>query len=236
MHIIDRGPDTNPNHLETWLGKDQVDLLSKNMDKFYWPIALHGVPGKVYAMPGGGFSGRISVGEVTSALDRADALAKRLMNEQRAKIAQHRIFQNAALRSKLDKSLHAFSSLSAIIAAATGGKLQQYPFNKAGTAPTAAGGAIDLWTIAGMPVAGAAGSAAPGGKAWSNTDTGALAGYANAITANSNHFIAAKVSASILSNNLLIYDRTFSVAKTMNSTAANYPPVRPDITARLPTA
>ena len=217
MNIIGRGSDTDPNKLERWLGNDVVENLSKNMGQFYWHIALHGTPGKVYAMPGGGFSGKIEAGEFTSAMDRADALAKRLQNEQRAKIAQHRIFQNSALRSKLDHKHHAFASLSALIAAASGGKAQQLSFLKNGTSPTAIGGAIDLWTCTGMPTAGSAAAAAPGGTVFNSTSAGAL-GYANAATANANHFTTLVTTASVTPNTLLAYDRLFGVAKTMNST------------------
>lgn len=205
--------DTNPNHLERWLGAAVVERVSQQMKDFYWPIALHGVPGKVFAMPDGGFSGKIEAGEFSSAFDRADALLQKMQREEKARM------YNRVNNPRYHRQNGSFANLSAIITAATGGKAQQIPFQKTGTAPTAIGGAIDLWTIAGMPVAGAAGAAAPSGTAWTSASTGALAGYRNGSTTNSNHFTTGYGNCSVLQNSLMIYDRLFSVAATMASTS-----------------
>jgi len=47
-------------------------------------------------------------------------------------------------------------SLSALIAAATGGKAQNLTFQKAGVASNAIGNCIDPWTLGNQPAAGAA--------------------------------------------------------------------------------
>jgi hypothetical protein len=115
-------------------------------------------------------------------------------------------------------SVGAFASIDAVVAAWTGGKGQTVQFSKTGVASNAIGNANDLWTRAGSPGAGAAGSAAPGGKAWSKTDAGGIV-LNNGITADSNHYLNWTLTTSVINNSLLLYDRLFSVAKTMNSTA-----------------
>ncbi|UOF80954.1 hypothetical protein [Caudoviricetes sp.] len=208
---------TNSSHIERWLGKEKVEEISKNMRDFYWPVAIHGVPGYVYGMPGGDFAGKILCGSEMSAYDRAMDSVRRYEKEQIAKIAQHRIGSDLSLRSRMDKRHHSFASLSAIITAATGGKMQNLNFSKTGVASNAIGNANDLWTRAGQPVAGAAGGAAPGGTVPTNASTGAL-GYVNPSSANTGHLTTANITASVVNNTLLLYDRLFAVAKTMNST------------------
>lgn len=200
-----RGKDTNPNHLERWLGAEKVAKVSKEMERFYWPIAMHGVPGAVYAMPGGGFSGEIRGGAEVSAVERAVASYKR-QKKAEFTLAAHRRGQ-----------MGAFADLGALIAAATGGKAQYPIFYKTGTAANAIGNGEDLWIAAGQPAAGAAGAAAPGGTAHTSANTGALK-YTNPGTANSGHFVSGFATATVLANTLLLTDRLFSVAKTMNST------------------
>lgn len=213
MIEISRGKETNATQLETWLGADVVNKLSKDMEKFYYPIAVHGVPGAVYAMPGGGFSGKIKGGEFASAMDRGFDTLERLKREEQARQ------RNRVNAPRYFKQHGAFASLSAVIAAATGGKKFDYRFQKTGVASNAIGNANDLWTRAGYPGAGAAGAAAPGGTVPTSATTGALPGYINGASANANHFIAGWVTASVINNSLLLYDRIFAVAKTMASTA-----------------
>jgi hypothetical protein len=197
---------THSGRLERWLGPEQVAGVSRAMRGFYWPIAMHGVPGSVYAMPGGDFSGEIRGGQEMSAVDRASDSVRRFRRAQRARMAMSR------------KQLGAFSNLSSLIAAATGGKAQNFTFTKTGTAVAAIGNAADLWTNAGQPAAGAAGAAAPTGTSPTNATTGNL-GYANPANANTGHFVTGYVTGSVVANTLLMYDRLLSVAKTMNSTA-----------------
>lgn len=204
---------TNPNHIETWLGRDKVAQISNNMRDFYWPVALDGVPGCVYAMPGGDFAGRILAGSEVSALERAVEIVGR-HNDRKA---EHRwAVQNFGNRYG-SRKLHAFASLSAVITAATGGKQQNMLFSKTGVASNAIGNANDLWTRAGSPTAGAAAAAAPGGTVPTSATTGAL-GYVNPSSANTGHLTTGNIYASVVNNALLMYDRLFAVAKTMNST------------------
>lgn len=210
---------THTQRLETWLGVDAVAQLSENMRRFYAPVAVHGVPGAVWAMPGGDFCGEIRGGQEVSAVDRAVMTVNREARARRANLSLHRIANSQTLRARLDRRQHAFASLSALIAAATGGKSQQPLFSKTGRVVSVAAAAADLWTAAGAPGAGAAGAAAPGGTASTSATTGAMF-FTNPSTANGAHFVTGWPTATLAGSGLLLYDRLFSVAKTMNSTAA----------------
>lgn len=216
---LDSWKHTNSQHLEQWLGKEAVDNVTQNMRDFYWPVPLSGVPGNVYAMPGGDFAGKIKTNGEMSAINRLEESVKKEANAYKAKVASHRIAGDLSLRGKIDKRYHAFASADAVYAAATGGKAQFFPFVKTGVASNAIGNCIDLWTaLTSNPTAGAAAGAAPGGVVPDNASAGAFA-YVNPASAGTGHFLAAEVTASVINNTLLLYDRIFAVAKTMNSTA-----------------
>jgi hypothetical protein len=198
---------THSDRLERWLGKDQVERLSRSMEKFYWPVPVHGVPGRVFAMPGGDFTGEIRAGQEMSAIDRAIDIEKRARRS--------RLFLAAMRR----RQSGAFASLSALVTAGTtAGKRYDTQFNKAGVASNAIGNGIDLWTLGASPAAGAAGTAGPGGKVWTSADVGALP-FVNPANANTSHFVTGYVTGSVAPNTLLLYDRLFSVAKAMNTAA-----------------
>jgi hypothetical protein len=215
MHKYSRGRSTHADRLERWLGKSQVEALSAQFRNFYWPVAVHGVPGEVYVMPGGDFAGEIKAGYYLSKEDGAVTVLKKLRHAAELKVRRFK-----ALGTLIDlvragdrrlASIGAFATIDAVVAAYTGGKGQQINFSKTGTAPTAIAGAIDMWQKAGYPAAGAAGSAAPGGKAWSVADAGAMP-LQNLGGAGTMHYLNWSVSAGIINNSLLLYDRIFSVA------------------------
>ena len=222
MHQLSRGRATHADKLERWLGKEQVERISRDFRNFYWPVPVNGVPGKVFVMPGGDFAGEIAAGSFMSAADGAALTIKKLKARLDAKLKQSKALRTLAdLLHAEDRrmlSVGAFASIDAVVAAYTGGKGQQIVFSKTGVASNAIGNSNDLWTRAGWPGAGAAGSAAPGGKAWSKADAGALP-YLNGASADSNHYLNWALTASVVNNSLLLYDRLFSVVKTMNSTA-----------------
>jgi hypothetical protein len=192
--------------LERWLGADVVAKISESMRNWYGPpIAMHGVPGAVYAAPGGDFVGRIRAGGEVSAIERgAEVLrAARALSQVRfaRAVNQH----------------GGFASLSALIASASSGKGQMLSFHKIG-ATGVSGVTNSLWGVGNLPPAGADGSAAPGGRACNSATTGAFS-YVNPAPPDTMHFVTAWSSASVSSNTLLLYDRLFDVAKAMNSTA-----------------
>lgn len=213
---------THSDRLERWLGAEQVTALSAHFRSFYHPVPVHGVPGEIYVMPGGDFTGEIKAGAFLSKHDGAAIVMKKLRVAAERKERRHR-----ALGTLLDliragdarlASIGAFASIDAVIAAYTGGKGQALNFAKTGVPANAIGNSNDLWTRAGQPVAGGAASAAPGGVAPTSATTGAL-GFKNLGVANSGHYLNWSLGASVINNSLLLYDRIFAVAKTMNSTA-----------------
>src|SRR6266853_6575738 len=147
--------------LERWLGREHLAALSFAMRAWPGPpIAVAGVPGAVYVTGGGDFCGEYRGPVQMDAVSRAEEVVRRIRREK----FQRRYWHQRG----------AFTSLSALIAAKTGGKSVTMLFNKTGTAPTAANAAMDLWTTAGQPAAGAAGAAAPTGTSPTNATTGNL--------------------------------------------------------------
>jgi hypothetical protein len=103
-----------------------------------------------------------------------------------------------------------------LIAEATSGKRREVVWNKTGVT-AAANGSCSIWGLSGTPEAGAAASAAPGGRAPDSTTVGAMLGLDN-VSPDTRHFVFGIEQSSTLGTSLL-YDRIFDVAKTMNSTA-----------------
>lgn len=196
---------TRAQDLERWLGAVAVHNLSVNFRDWTGPpVAVAGVPGKVFVTKGGDFVGECRAGQEVSGVERA----MHIVREEEKRRFKH----------FMRKQRGSFSSLSALITAATAGKQIRMQFSKVGTAPTAILGAMDMWTNTGQPTAGSAGAAAPGGTASTNATAGALS-FANAVSnANTSHFVNAWLTANAV-NSLLLYDRLLSVAKTMNNTA-----------------
>jgi hypothetical protein len=215
MHKYSRGKATHSDRLERWLGAEQVKHISENFKNFYYPVAVHGVPGEVYIMPGGDFAGEIKAGYFLNKEDGAAMVLKKLRYAAEKKVKQFK-----ALGTLMDMirmgdpqlaSIGAFASVDAVVAAYTGAKGQQMNFSKTGTAPTAVAGAIDMWQKAGNPVAGAAGGAAAGGTVPTSASTGALA-LKNVGTSQTMHYLNWSLAAGVINNSLLLYDRIFAVA------------------------
>lgn len=212
---------THSDKLERYLGKEQVEEISARFKDFYYPVAVHGVPGNVYVMPGGDFVGEIKAGAYFNKHDGAAAVLKKIQARAEKKYSQNKALGNLIdmirMEDKNLASVGAFASIDAVVAAATGGKAQSMQFFKTGVASNAIGNSNDLWTRVGQPVAGAAASAAPGGVVPTSASTGALP-FKNLGTANTGHYLNWALSASVINNSLLLYDRIFAVVKTMNST------------------
>jgi hypothetical protein len=191
--------------LERWYGAEAMKRVSGSMRQFPFPAPLLDCPGRVFAMPGGDFVGSLRAGAEMSALDRAADALRRYRRAAKARGLQH-------------GRLNAFASLDAMVAAATGGKAQYLNFSQTGVAASAIGGSMEMWTRGPQPAAGAAGAAAPGGTATTNSTTGNW-GWANPTSANTGHYLAIELTASVINNSLAIIDQLLRVAKTMNSTA-----------------
>ena len=197
---------THSDRLERWLGADKVAHVSAAMRDWYGPpIAVHGVPGAVYATKGGDFIGRIDAGAEASAQDRAREILKREERYRRWRMA--RMFRQAGAIGSYDEA----------IAAAFAGGRREFLFNKAGTTGVVAA-TNTLWYVGNQPAAGAAAGAAPGGTVPTDATTGAF-GFDNPTSPDVQRFVFGHPVASVAPNTLLLYDRLFSVTKTMNSTA-----------------
>jgi hypothetical protein len=166
------------------------------------PIAIAGVPGNVWVHKGGDFRGRIASGQFLSAVDFGLGRMKRIV-------------RNVNRRSRYQCNV-GFSSLSELIAEMSAGKKRDFSFQKVGSTGVV-GVTNSLWRAGNFPPSGAAGSAAPGGRACSSATTGAFP-FTNPTGGDTQHFICAFGLANF-ANSLLLYDRLFDVAKTMNSTA-----------------
>lgn len=200
---------THSDRLERWLGAEKVAQMSAAMcnphAKWYGkPIAVHGVPGQVYATRDGDFIGAIDAGYEMSAMDRAEHIIRRHRQAQRARMARAR------------RQGGTIGSLDAALAAYFGGGNRIFLFNKAGTTGVV-NSTNTLWYVGNQPAAGAAAGAAPGGTVPTSATTGAWP-FDNP-SSGTQHFVFGNPVASVAPNTLLLYDRLFSVTKTMNSTA-----------------
>lgn len=190
--------------LERWLGTDRVEKLSREFRDWYGPpVHLLDVPGSVRVTAGGEFIGPFENGYFASA---ADSFRDYL----------YRLWKNSGTYQPAMMGV-GFASISDALSRASGGFQQLMNGNIAKTGPTGVvGAASTLWRLGAMPAAGAVGSAAPGGRIPTSATTGAMA-YTNP-SSGTLHMTGADFSASVINNSLLVYDRLFDVAKTMNST------------------
>lgn len=110
----------------------------------------------------------------------------------------------------------AFSSLSDLIAEATGGKAQQLLFNKVGTTGVV-GSSNTLWNVGNTPVAGGVAGAAPGGTINVDSTTGGIV-FNDPTSGDTTHIVFGAVGATVASNTLMVYDRIWSVTQSLNAT------------------
>ena len=109
-----------------------------------------------------------------------------------------------------------FTSISDALSRGSGGFSRKLIFQKTGPTGVVAV-TTSLHKLGPQPIAGVAAAAAPGGTAYVDSDTGGFT-FDNP-AAGSYRLTGANVSASVLGNSLLLYDRIFGVAKTMASAA-----------------
>lgn len=192
----------NVERVERWLGRDKVLHLQDCMKGWYGsPICIRDMPGSVWITKDGDFVGKFGRGFFASAYDAFEDHLKR--NWRELSKPQYG-FANAG-----------FASISDALARASQGYSQRLQFNKVG--PTGVVGVTStLWRVGPQPAAGNAGASAPGGTAHVDSNTGAI--LYNNPSSGTLHLVGADVATSVINNSLMLYDRLFSVAKTMNST------------------
>ena len=192
---------THSGRLERWLGAERLTQLGQNMKGWYGPpIHLLDCPGSVRVTADGDFLGPFDRGFFMSAMDAFEAAVKRA-----AKIPHSTCYAG-------------FSSISDALSRASQG-FSVYPGGMfAKTGPTGVVGVTSsLHKLGPQPIAGVAAAAAPGGTAYVDTDTGGMQ-FANP-SVGTTRLVGADVCCSVINNSLLLYDRIFAVAKTMNSVA-----------------
>lgn len=197
--------NTHSQRLERWLGTEAVERLSSAMRGWYGPpIAVAGVPGNVRVCGDGDFVGPIREGAFCSAVDRFASMTRRLARKVRRGVRE--MYSTAG----------ALASLDQIINAASSGQRFDFQFAKTGTTGVV-NATNTLWFVGSMPAAGAAAAAAPGGTVPTDATTGSFP-FTNP-SSGTQHFITGEPLSSVAANTLFLYDRIFSVTKTMNSTA-----------------
>jgi hypothetical protein len=199
--------------IERWLGVDRANQLSSYMNGWYGPpINVRDLPGSVWLDKHGEFVGDFERGQYFSADDAYEVFIRK--SKRARQIAEHLLGADG-LRLYAGAG---FASISDALSRASQGNKQKPNGTIYKSGSTGVVGACNtLWRSAGTPTAGGAGSAAPGGRACSNATTGAL-GLVNPASGTM-HLTGADFYASAALNSLLLYDRIFDVAKTMNSTA-----------------
>lgn len=211
---------THSGRLERWLGAERIDQLSKYMidgggpgKNWYGPpINLRDVPGSVWITKDGDFVGDFDRGFFDSA---ADSLARHLRNLWKA--AGQPVYVREHRRAPMFGA--GLTSISYALLQATNGNRQPINGNIAKVGSTGVVGvANSLWRGGTTPPSGGAGSASPGGRALTKATTGAMA--FNNPASGTLHLTGADFSANVINNTLMLYDRIFDVAKTMNSVAA----------------
>lgn len=203
--MINTRLSTHSGQLERWLGRDHVEALSDSMKDWYGPpIAVAGVPGKVYVHKGGDFRGGIHRGSFASAMDRMDEIL----------VAARQRWRRASRSKQLNAG---FASLSDLISEATGGKRVNFIFQKVGSTGVTSV-TTSLFRVGSQPVAATAPAAAPSGTIFTDASTG-FPPFVNPTGGDTLHFVRAEAVSTVSGNTLLLYDNLFGVNKTMNSTA-----------------
>ena len=204
MNII-RAVATHSGQLERWLGKEEVEHVSSLMKDWYGPpIALAGVPGKVFAHRGGDFRGPILSGRVATARCAVESFVQRVK----------RGWRHASRSGQLNVG---FASLSDLIAEATAGKARHFSYLK-GPVTGVVGVSSSLLQLGSYPPAAANASAAPGGDVPVDSTTGFFQ-FVNPTGGDTQHFVSGFPLANVSGQTNLLYDCLFRVNKTINSTA-----------------
>lgn len=206
MKHVNAAKHVHSGRLERYLGRDKVQQMSAQFRDWYGPpVHILDLPGCVKICKGGDFIGTFDHGYAESFFDVARAYAKR--------------FWNAAGYHDLSMAGSGFASISDALLRSSQGfgqMLNGGMISKAGPTQVVRS-AHSLWRVGTLPAAGSAGAAAPGGTAHVKSDTGAM--VFNNPASGTTRLVGADFQASVINNAVMVYDRIFSVAKTIASTA-----------------
>jgi hypothetical protein len=204
MFNIIKRRSTHASKLERWLGPNKCAEFSALHKNWYGPpIALAGVPGEVYCRGGGDFVGNIDAGGFSNLWDHYNGLCKK--------------FIRVATREQKRTCGTGFATLQAMIDAAKTGYAQTINLNFFSLVPSITGLGTDNFNTAQNGVV--VGGAAPSGTVYNGSSKGAK--YLRPCQSGKTLTVAcANAGASGNQTNMMIADRLFAVAKTMNSTAS----------------
>lgn len=198
----------NSSRLERWYGKELTENYVLAMKGWYGdPIPVAGGPSKI-TVDENGYYGSFQLGGFSCLQDwMGDILSTASRKLRRMGRQQLATVQMAGLAG-LSDLLETFRT-----------NCQTIPFSKV-SANNTVGICNSLWAVANAPIAGSAGAAAPGGTAYTSTSTGALP-LINPQASERMYLAGGRLYKTIggVSQPVLLYDRLFAVAKTMNSTA-----------------
>ena len=196
MQIL-RSRSVHAQRLERWIGPELVEHLSEKMRGFHGPdpIAVAGIPGRVYVTNRGDFVGAIRGGYYACLADLCMDRMKRGW-EQTA-------------REQLVTANAGFSSVSDyLFKITTGGKRQDFMIAKSGVTGVA-NIANSLWDVGSNPAAGSAATATTAGHSPDNTTTGSIR-WVNPSGGETTHFIGGTFQGTVGNNLVLLYDRFYA--------------------------
>lgn len=203
-------PATHSQKLEGWIPRDELERISAGMKDWYGPpIAMGNVPGNVYACAGGDFRGHIEAGSEASFPEYVRDQAKRI--QARASYKLRRWLDDQMEMRQLNTG---FASISDLITKSRN-QSQYMTFNKTGPNGVVGGVCVSMWGRGQQPAAGGNGAAAPGGTVHTKSDTGAF-NFRNPNSPDTQYFTGGVFLGDDVGS-MLLYDRLFSVAKTMSS-------------------
>lgn len=198
----------NSSRLERWYGKELTENYVLAMKGWYGdPIPVAGGPSKI-VVDENGYYGNFRLGEFFCLQDWMEDILNTVSRKLRRMGRQQ-------LATVQMAGLAGFADLLEVFRT----NCQTIPFSKTST-NNATGACQSLWAVANAPIAGSAGAAAPGGTVHVSTDTGAFP-LVNPTASERMYIAGGRLYKTVVSVSqpVLLYDRLFSVAKTMNSNA-----------------
>jgi hypothetical protein len=184
-------------------------MEEKFKDWYGPPIAVAGIPGRVYVARGGEFVGPIRGGYYAS---RADWQADKIKGMLRKVVNGWYTEQPVAALG--------FAGVADLQSKWSLGRRQVFGFHKNIVGQPATGAAADSWHVANTPAAGSAASTANGGTVYDNTSVGGFQ-QANAISGEQLYFVSANLGQAVaIGSAMCLFDKLFAVNRNYNSAAA----------------
>jgi hypothetical protein len=215
MNYLKHG-QVHSQRLERWLGADKIAKLQADMRGWYaGPISIADVPGDVLITPEGDFVGSLKLARHGCGLE---AVNEAMHYRRKAALRKHML--RHGIRSK-QAGMAGFTSLSDLVSEATvAGKMQPLNGNlvKAGTTGVV-GVTNSLWRVGSSPAAGAAATAGSAGVVPTSLSTGAMSFTNPSVGGDLQYLVSGDMSASVVGNSLLVYDRIFAAQCLVNTTA-----------------